>query len=126
MGVKHSRLDLLHDTGEIINEVPNQNIFLFKECLVKKPVCLLFYDHERLCTVLASRLGSVLEELVHTDQTYCILGGLYSTTSLDVSRLFGLNMGLISLGQEKAFDRVQHNYNNYNNYILSKRQLEQK
>lgn len=35
-------------------------------------------------------------------------------------------MGLISIGQEKAFDRVQHNYNNYNNYILSKRQLEQK
>lgn len=29
---------------------------------------------------------------------------------LELSRLFDLKLGLISLEQEKAFDRVEHNY----------------
>jgi len=29
---------------------------------------------------------------------------------LEISKLFGLKIGIVSIDQEKAFDRVEHNY----------------
>ena len=50
------------------------------------------------------------------DQTYCIPGrsikdNLFLIRDMvDVSKVFGLDIGLISIDQEKAFDRVDHGY----------------
>ncbi|KAK3532262.1 hypothetical protein QTP86_013899, partial [Hemibagrus guttatus] len=57
-----------------------------------------------------------MERLIHQDQTYCvpdrsIFDNVYLIRDiLDVSRLLGLKTGLIFLDQEKAFDRVEHEY----------------
>lgn len=66
--------------------------------------------------MLATRLGKVLEDVIHPDQSYCIHGrSIFVNISLirdifEVVKIFGLNAGLISIDQEKAFDRVEHNY----------------
>ncbi len=54
--------------------------------------------------------------MVHPDQTYCVPGrSIFDNITLirdifDVSKLLNINIGLISLDQEKAFDRVEHPY----------------
>ena len=53
-----------------------------------------------------------MEQVIHSDQTYCVPSrSIADNVSLirdviDVSRLLKLDVGLISLDQEKAFDRV--------------------
>ncbi|KAK3570639.1 hypothetical protein QTP86_024538 [Hemibagrus guttatus] len=80
------------------------------------PVSLLCTDCKLLSKALASRLTKVMEQLIHQDQTYClpdrsIFDNVYLVRHiLDVSRLLGLKTGLIFLDQEKAFDRVEHEY----------------
>ncbi|KAK3522674.1 hypothetical protein QTP86_029160 [Hemibagrus guttatus] len=80
------------------------------------PVSLLCTDYKLLSKALASRLTKVMERLIHQDQTYCvpdrsIFDNVYLIRDiLDVSRLLGLKTGLIFLDQEKAFDRVEHEY----------------
>lgn len=81
-----------------------------------RPVSLLCYDYKLLSKVLATRLGKVLEEVIHSGQSYCVPGrsifdNIYFIRDLfDVSKILGIDMGLISLDQEKAFDRVEHDY----------------
>ncbi|KAK3558043.1 hypothetical protein QTP86_006421 [Hemibagrus guttatus] len=81
-----------------------------------RPVSLLCTDYKLLSKALASRLTKVMERLIHQDQTYCvpdrsIFDNVYLIRDiLDVSRLLGLKTGLIFLDQEKAFDRVEHEY----------------
>ncbi len=81
-----------------------------------KPVSLLCTDYKLLSKVLASRLSKVMEQVVHPDQTYCIPGRLISDNIvlirdlLEISKLFDLKMGIVSMDQEKAFDRVEHKY----------------
>ncbi|KAK3529400.1 hypothetical protein QTP70_031142, partial [Hemibagrus guttatus] len=81
-----------------------------------RPVSLLCTDCKLLSKALASRLTKVMERLIHQDQTYCvpdrsIFDNVYLICDiLDVSRLLGLKTGLIFLDQEKAFDRVEHEY----------------
>ncbi|KAK3541356.1 hypothetical protein QTP86_023072 [Hemibagrus guttatus] len=81
-----------------------------------RPVSLLCTDCKLLSKALASRLTKVMERLIHQDQTYCvpdrsIFDNVYLIRDiLDVSRLLGLKTGLIFLDQEKAFDRVEHEY----------------
>ncbi|KAK3523094.1 hypothetical protein QTP86_014400, partial [Hemibagrus guttatus] len=81
-----------------------------------RPVSLLCTDCKLLSKALASRLTKVMERLIHQDQTYCvpdrsIFDNVYLVRDiLDVSRLLGLKTGLIFLDQEKAFDRVEHEY----------------
>lgn len=81
-----------------------------------RPVSLLCCDYKILSKVLATRLGKVLEEVIHPDQSYCIPGrSIIDNISLirdifEVVKIFGLNAGLISIDQEKAFDRVEHDY----------------
>lgn len=81
-----------------------------------RPVSLLCCDYKLLSKVLATRLGEVLDEVIHPDQSYCVPGrSIFDNIHLirdlfDVSNMFDLDIGLISLDQEKAFDRVEHNY----------------
>ncbi len=65
---------------------------------------------------LATRLAGVLDQVIHPDQTYCVPGrSIFDNVSLirdifHVSKLLNLDCGLLSLDQEKAFDRVEHSY----------------
>ncbi len=58
----------------------------------------------------------MLDQVIHPDQTYCVLGrSIFDNVSLirdifHVSKLLNLDCGLLSLDQEKAFDRVEHSY----------------
>ncbi|KAK0155412.1 Transposon TX1 uncharacterized protein [Merluccius polli] len=81
-----------------------------------RPVSLLCVDYKLLSKLFASRLGMAMEHLIHRDQTYCVSGSSMVDNVhlirnvLDVSNSLGCNTGLISLDQEKAFDRVEHNF----------------
>lgn len=81
-----------------------------------RPVSLLCSDYKILSKALANRLSGVMEEVIHADQTYCVPGRqIFDNISFirdmfDVSKLFGVDFGLISLDQEKAFDRIEHSY----------------
>ncbi|KAI3376771.1 hypothetical protein L3Q82_000367 [Scortum barcoo] len=82
-----------------------------------RPVSLLCMgDYKVLSKALALRLREVMAEVVHVDQTYCVPGRLISDNIhlirhvLDVSGSLGIGTGLISIDQEKAFDRVEHQY----------------
>ncbi len=58
----------------------------------------------------------MMENIIHVDQTYCIPNRLISDNIflvrdfLDLSKSLGCENILISLDQEKAFDRVEHQY----------------
>jgi len=79
-----------------------------------RPVSLLCSEYKILSKSLATRLSKVLRKLIHSDQSYCIpnrsiLDNIALIRDvLDASKLLGINSGLISLDQEKAFDRVEH------------------
>uniref|UniRef100_A0A8C5D1K3 Reverse transcriptase domain-containing protein n=1 Tax=Gouania willdenowi TaxID=441366 RepID=A0A8C5D1K3_GOUWI len=81
-----------------------------------RPVSLLCVDYKLLSKVFASRLGRVMEQVIYRDQTYCVPGRSMVDNVhlirdvLDISSSLGCNTGLISLDQEKAFDRVEHNF----------------
>jgi len=80
------------------------------------PVSLLCTDYKLLSKVLANRMAGVMEQVIHPDQSYCIPArSIFDNISLvrdilEVSKLFNLDCALFSLDQEKAFDRVEHNY----------------
>lgn len=81
-----------------------------------RPVSLLCADYKLLSKVLANRLKKVMDEAIHQTQTYCVPGrSIVDNVSLirdilEVSSSFGFSVGLLSLDQEKAFDRVEHRY----------------
>ena len=81
-----------------------------------RPVSLRCVDYKLLSKLFASRLGKAMEQVIHRDQTYCVPGRSMVDNVhliqdvLDVSSSLGFNTGLISLDQEKAFDRVEHNF----------------
>ena len=58
----------------------------------------------------------VMASVIHPDQTYCVPGRFISDNVtlirdvLDLSSSLVIETGLISLDQEKAFDRVEHLY----------------
>ncbi|CAM2096250.1 unnamed protein product [Caretta caretta] len=72
-------------------------------------------DHKVVVKV-SLQLGSVLADIVHPDQTYTVLGrtifdNLYLVRHLlDLGHRDGLSFALLSLDQEKAFNRVDHGY----------------
>lgn len=81
-----------------------------------RPVSLLCTDYKILSKVLASRLREMMASVIHVDQTYCVPGRLISDNValirdvLEVSSSLAVKTGLISIDQEKAFDRVEHQY----------------
>ncbi|KAI3353957.1 hypothetical protein L3Q82_018450 [Scortum barcoo] len=81
-----------------------------------RPVSLLCTDYKLLSKALANRLKEAMEQVIHLDQTYCVPGrsvvdNVYLILDvLEVSSSLGINTDLISLDQEKAFDRVEHNF----------------
>ncbi|CAM4517983.1 unnamed protein product [Lepidochelys kempii] len=80
------------------------------------PVSLLSMDYKVVAKAISLRLGSVLVDMVHPDQTYTVLGcsifnNLYLVRDLlELGCRDGLSFALLSLDQEKAFDRVDHGY----------------
>lgn len=87
-------------------------------CLLKnwRPVSLLCMDYKIISKCLANRLKHVLEVLVHRDQTYCIpnrsiMDNLFLLRDvIDLNQFNNVDLGVLSLDQEKAFDRVNHTY----------------
>ncbi len=81
-----------------------------------RPVSLLCTDYKLLSKTLANRLRQVMSYIIHRDQTYCVPGrSIFDNISLirdilEVSGSLGVDTGLVSLDQEKAFDRVEHHY----------------
>lgn len=81
-----------------------------------RPVSLLCSDLNIFSKSLANRLREVMGQVIHPDQTYCVPGRLISDNIvlirdiIEVSDILGINLGLISIDQENAFDRVEHQY----------------
>ncbi|KAL2096374.1 hypothetical protein ACEWY4_008522 [Coilia grayii] len=81
-----------------------------------RPISILCTDYKLLSKVLANRLSKVLDEVIHPDQTYCVPGrSIQNNISFirdvfDLGKLMDLSFGLVSVDQEKAFDRVEHSY----------------
>ena len=81
-----------------------------------QPVSLLCTDYKILAKCLSNRLKECLDMVVHASQTYCvpertIMDNVFLVRYIiDLSQLQELDVGLYSLDQEKAFDRVDHNY----------------
>uniref|UniRef100_A0A8D3EEN3 Reverse transcriptase domain-containing protein n=1 Tax=Scophthalmus maximus TaxID=52904 RepID=A0A8D3EEN3_SCOMX len=81
-----------------------------------RPVSLPCSDYKLLSKVLSSRLKKVMDPVIHRTQTHCVPGrSIVDNVSLvryllTVSGSLGLDAGLVSLDQEKAFDRVEHHY----------------
>ena len=75
-----------------------------------RPVSLLCTDYKLLSKALATRLGKVMVEVIHVDQSYCVPGRLITDNVmlirdfLEVSGSLGVETGLISIDQEKAFE----------------------
>ncbi len=81
-----------------------------------RPVSLLCTDYKILAKCLANRLKRYLDTIIHSDQTYCvpersIMDNLFLLRdAVDLSFKENINMGFLSIDQEKAFDRVDHGY----------------
>ncbi|KAK3506946.1 hypothetical protein QTP70_031704, partial [Hemibagrus guttatus] len=84
-----------------------------------RPVSLLCTDYKVMSKALANRLRDIMDSVLHeiqTDQTYCVPNrSIIDNVSLirdilDVSRSLAVDLGLISLDQEEAIDRVEHQY----------------
>lgn len=81
-----------------------------------RPVSLLCSDFKLLSKVLASRLSKVMDQVIHPDQSYCVPGrSIFDNVSLirdmiHVSKHLGIDLGLVSLDQTKAFDLVEFKY----------------
>ncbi|CAM2112156.1 unnamed protein product [Caretta caretta] len=73
-------------------------------------------DYKVVAKAISLRLGSVLADMVHPDQTYTIPGrtifdNLYLVRYLlELGHRDGVLFAFLSLDQEKAFDRVDHGY----------------
>ncbi|CAM2112657.1 unnamed protein product [Caretta caretta] len=73
-------------------------------------------DYKIVMKAISLRLGSVLADVIHPDQTYAIpdrsiFDNLFLVWDLlELRRRDGLSFTLLSLDQEKVFDRVDHGY----------------
>ncbi|CAM2096326.1 unnamed protein product [Caretta caretta] len=80
------------------------------------PISLLSTDYKIIAKAISLHLGSVMADVIHPDQTYTVPGhsifdNLFLVQDLlELGRRDGLSFALLSLDQEKAFDRVDHGY----------------
>ncbi|CAM2106418.1 unnamed protein product [Caretta caretta] len=88
----------------------------FRDLQNWRPISLLSTDYKIIAKAITLRLGSVLVDVIHPDQTYTVLDhsifdNLFMVWDLlELGRRDGLSFTLLSLDQEKAFDRVDHRY----------------
>ena len=81
-----------------------------------RPVSLLCNDYKIFTKTIVNRLKIHLPDLVHLDQSYCISGrNIHHNIHLIRDIIYQCNylrkpLAVISLDQEKAFDRVDHSY----------------
>ncbi|CAM2117028.1 unnamed protein product [Caretta caretta] len=81
-----------------------------------RPVSLLSTHYKIVAKAILLRLGSLLADMIHPDQTYTvpdrsIFDNLFLVRDLlELGRRDGLSFALLSLDQEKAFNRVDHGY----------------
>ncbi|CAM2106593.1 unnamed protein product [Caretta caretta] len=81
-----------------------------------RPVSLLTTDYKIVVKAISLRLGSVMADVIHPDQTYTvpshsIFDNLFLVRDLlELGHRDGLSFALLSLDQKKAFDRVDHGY----------------
>ena len=81
-----------------------------------RPISLLNVDYKILARVMSNRLKLVLPKIISPTQSCCIIGKDISDTTisvkdlLDIVELDELEGLLLKLDQEKAFDRVVHDY----------------
>ncbi|CAM2099897.1 unnamed protein product [Caretta caretta] len=81
-----------------------------------RPISLLSTDYKIVTKAISLWLGSVLADVIHPDQTYTvpdcsIFDNLFLVWDhLELGCRDGLSFALLSLDQEKAFDRVDHGY----------------
>ncbi|CAM2112982.1 unnamed protein product [Caretta caretta] len=81
-----------------------------------RPISLLSMDYKIVVKAISLRLESVMADVIHPDQTYTVQGrsifdNLFLVRDLlELGRRDGLSFALLSLDQEKAFDRVDHGY----------------
>ncbi|CAM5098065.1 unnamed protein product [Natator depressus] len=81
-----------------------------------RPISLLSTDYKVVAKAIPLWLRSVLADVVHPDQTYTVPGctifdNLYLVQDLlEPGCRDGLSFALLSLDQEKAFDRMDHGY----------------
>ncbi|CAM4550705.1 unnamed protein product, partial [Caretta caretta] len=81
-----------------------------------RPVSLLSTDYKIVAKAISLRLGSVMADVIHPDQTYTVPGrsifdNLFLVGDLlELGRRDGLSFALLSLDQEKAFDRLDPGY----------------
>lgn len=81
-----------------------------------RPVSLMCLGYKILSKSLANRIKSFLHIVVEREQTYCIPGctimdNLFLMRDvIEMSFRNNLDVGFLSIDQEKAFDRVGHEY----------------
>lgn len=81
-----------------------------------RPVSLICADFKILSKALTNRLKNCMASVIHKDQTFCIpkrsiFDNLFLLRDIiTVAKMHNLDIGLLSLDQEKAFDRVDHQY----------------
>ncbi|CAM5113992.1 unnamed protein product [Eretmochelys imbricata] len=81
-----------------------------------RPVSLLSMDYKIVVKAISLRVGSVLADMIHPDQTYTVLDrsifdNLFLVWDLlELGHRDSLSFALLSLDQEKAFDRVDPGY----------------
>ncbi|CAM2119900.1 unnamed protein product [Caretta caretta] len=80
------------------------------------PISLLSTDYKIVVKAISLWLGSVLADVIHPDQTYTVPGRSIFDNPFLVRDLLELghrdspSFALLSLDQEKVFDRVDHGY----------------
>ncbi|CAM2118305.1 unnamed protein product [Caretta caretta] len=82
-----------------------------------RPVSLLSMDYKIIAKAISLWLGPMMADVLHPDQTYTVPGrsifdNLFLVRDLlELRRRDGLSFALLSLDQEKAFNRVDHGLN---------------
>ena len=125
-------LTLQDDLKELYNEIsekgrmPEIMLQAVLTCIYKKgkmeditnwrPISLLNYDYKIIAKILANRLQGSLDDIISKEETAAVKGRAI-IENLQINRVIisfantnNLEASIITLGQEKAFDRVDRKF----------------